>query len=170
VRHASEPVVGGEGHVDDRPAAGRPERELGREPGHPLRRADVHPRDRAPALRLDRLGGREVLAAGVVDERVEASAAVEREADDPLGGVWLADVAGDVVEPELPRRIRHHLLPAAADHDLRAAPAQLGRGGPAEPRSPAGYEHGAVGEQPLGEDLRPVHQGGESKECERHAD
>ena len=47
--------------------------------------ADVEPRDGAPALRLDRLGGREVLAAGVVDERVEAAAALEREADDPLG-------------------------------------------------------------------------------------
>ena len=61
--------------------------------------ADVEPRHRAPALRLDRLGGREVLAAGVVDQRVEAAAALEREAHDPLGVGVLADVAGDVRAP-----------------------------------------------------------------------
>ena len=71
---------------------------------HPLGRADVEPRDGAPALRLDRLGGREVLAAGVVDERVEAAAALEREADDPLGVGRLADVAGDVPRGRAPPR------------------------------------------------------------------
>ena len=147
-------VMRRERDVDDRAAALRPERELGRGARHQLGAADVEARDRAPALRLDRLGRHEVLAARVVDQHVEAPAALEREADHALGVVALADVARDGVRAELRRGRLEHLAAPAGDHDLRAAGAQLRRRGAPEAGAAAGDEHDAAVEHPGGEDLR----------------
>ena len=82
-------------HAASSPAAARrAHRQLDRVPRHQLRTAHVEPRDRAPALRLDRLRRYEVLAAGVVDQHVEPPVALEAEPDDPLGVLRLTDVAG----------------------------------------------------------------------------
>ena len=139
--------------VDDGAATCREEGQVGGEPRHALRRPDVEPRHRPPALALDRLGGSEVLAARVVDERVEPAAALEREAQDPLGVGGLAHVARDVMEVELRRGRGQHLLAPPADHYLGAAAAQLGRGRLPEPGSAARDQHGAPRERAVGEHL-----------------
>ena len=142
-----EAVVRRQRHVDHRAAArGRNARSAASRAIRSVA-ADVEPRHRPPALRLDRLGGREVLAAGVVDERVEPAAALEREVDDPLRVGVLADVAGHPRGAELRRRRREHLGAPAADHDLRAAAPQLGRRGAPEPRAAARDEHRPAGER-----------------------
>jgi hypothetical protein len=149
--------VGRERDVDDRAAALRPEGEVGRGARHQLRAADVEARDGAPALGLDRLGGDEVLAAGVVDEHVKSPAALECEADHALGALKLTDVTGDGVQVQLGRGLLEHLAAAAGDDDLRPARAQLGRRGAPEPRAAAGDERDAAVEHPRGEDLRRRH-------------
>ena len=150
-----EAVMRRQRHVDHRAAVA--ERALGGEPRHPLGRADVEPRHRPPALRLDRLRGREVLAAGVVDEHVEPPAALEREGEDPLRVGVRADVAGHPRGAELRRRRLEHLGAPAADDDLRAAAPQLGRRGAPEPRAAAGDEHRPAGERAVGEHLGAGH-------------
>src|SRR3712207_9507402 len=60
---------------------------------HQLGPAQVEPGDRAEALGLDRLRRDEVLAAGVVDEHVEATVAIDRLAHQALGVGLLPDVA-----------------------------------------------------------------------------
>ena len=96
------------------PPPGGPHRELGRRAAHQLGPPHVQPRDRAPALGLDRLGRGEVLAAGVVDEHVEAAVALEAGADDALGVGGLADVARPRRRrrPDLRRGLGEHLAPA----------------------------------------------------------
>ena len=64
--------------------------------GHRVRPVDVEPAHGAPALGRDLLGGDEVLAAGVVDQHVEAPVALADGLDDPRRVGGLADVAGDV--------------------------------------------------------------------------
>jgi hypothetical protein len=69
------------------------------------RAVHVQPLHRGPALRRDGLGGREVLAAGVVEQRVDAAVALEGNVDDPLAVRALANVAGDprAARPDLVR-------------------------------------------------------------------
>src|SRR4029079_12671499 len=110
VRHTREAVMRGERDVDDR-AAAVSEGAVRDEPAHALSPADVQPRHGAPALWLDRLRGREVLAAGVVDQDVDVTVALERERDDALSVLELADVACDVARAELVRRLGEDVFP-----------------------------------------------------------
>jgi hypothetical protein len=94
VGHGGHSVVRGDGHVYDRPPAGGPHRQLVGGLAHRQGASDVQALDRAPALRHDRLGGDEVLAAGVVEEEVEPAVAIERRLHDGRSIVPFPDVPG----------------------------------------------------------------------------
>src|ERR1700761_755128 len=89
---------------------------------HQPRPRHVQLDDGAEAFRRDRLGGREELAAGVVDEDVEPPVALQQAVEESVDRVLLADVEGLV--PERPRQARGERLrlgqrlraPTAADH------------------------------------------------------
>ena len=87
----------------------------------------------AKALRADRLGRAEELAAGVVDEDVEAAVALEQAVEEAVDRLLVADVERLVLErpcqPGSPARAvsaSGSLAPAAADHG-GAEPRQLER-------------------------------------------
>ena len=86
----------------------------------------------------DVLGGRHVLAAGVVDEQVDLAVALEHRVHERLDLVLLADVAGvclDAPAVGLRRGLLQRLLAPAADHHSRAERRQLERAGAPEPRA-----------------------------------
>src|SRR5205085_11089682 len=101
---------------------------------------------RLEALGRDVLRRRHVLAAGVVDERVDASVTLQHAVDERADLVLLADVAGDRVA--LPFAERNGLLerlePAPGHDDGRAAGRELLRGCAAEPGAAARDDHDAA--------------------------
>ena len=162
VRHAGQPVMRRERDVDDRPAAGRPHRPLGRRLGHAQRPVDVEAPHGVPALGLDRLGGGEVLAAGVVDEQIQPAVALEHGVHEPGRVGVLADVAGrrraalaDVGGCGL-----EDLGPPPGQHDVGATGRQLASRGPPEPGPSTGDQRRPSGQHVRAEDLGGERHGG----------
>ena len=92
VGHGREPLVGGDGDVDDRPA-GRAHGQVVGGLGHRQRPGHVESLHGVPSLGGDGLGRDEVLAAGVVEQEVQPAVALQRPGDDRLSPGALADVA-----------------------------------------------------------------------------
>ncbi len=141
--------------------------------GHVEHAFDVQPPHRPPALRHDQLGGAEELAAGVVDEQVELSAALEHLADHAPGIVALADVALDDAHVphgdsngrgDLLGGLREHVGAASGDRHRGAAARELERGGLTQAGSAACHECNLAREHPGREDggcaTLVVHRGG----------
>ena len=116
--HARHPIVGREGDADDLAAALRDERLGRRGVGHLPGPLHVQLDHRAKALRRDRLGRAEELAAGVVDEQVEPPVALEEAVEERVDRLLVADVERLVLEAAARRRSPRRLL-----ERLRAAPA-----------------------------------------------
>ena len=130
--------------------------------GHRVGAVDVQAPDGAPALRRDLLGGHEVLAAGVVDEHVEAPVALARGLDDPrrVGRARGRRRRRTCSARRSRRGGLEDLLAAPGDDDVRPGGDELDRGLLAEVGAAAGDEHDAPGERVGGVDLRgPGRQG-----------
>ena len=99
--------------------------------------------------------GREILAAGVVDEDVDAAVALERAVDERVDLVLLADVADDALDAAgrgERRRLLQRLDPAPADDDRRAEARELERGRAADARAAAADDRDLPVEDALGQD------------------
>lgn len=121
-----------------------PEAVRGSRAHHLQRPTNVQAQHRVPALGGDALGGHEVLAAGVVEQRVEAAVALDRRPDDPLGVGGVADVARDVgaALADRVRRFAQDVLAPAGDHDVCTARRELDGGLPPEVGPAAGDKSG----------------------------
>ena len=159
VDHAGHPVVRGEGDAQDLAAALRDEGLGRRRVGHQPGALDVQVDHGPEPFRGDRLGRAEELAAGVVDEHVEALVALEHAVEEGPDGLLLADVELLVLEGAgqaggelggLGERLR---APAAADHDGAEAH-QLERRLAAEAAARAGDDADLAVEQAGPEDPR----------------
>ena len=149
VRHPGHPMMRRERDVDDPPSRSRCECQLMRGLSHVQHPLDIQPRDGAPPLRGDQLGGAEELPAGVVDEQVEPRVALEHSADHPPRVGTLANVADDRAHPlglrpdhpaNLSSSLSEHILPPPGNRHARAAARELERGRLAEPGPAAGDE------------------------------
>ena len=138
MHHARHAVVRGKGDADDL-AAVLGDEGLGRRGmGHVPSALDVQLGDRAEPLRRDRLGGSQELAAGVVDEQVEAAVPLEQAGDEAGDRLLVADVGGHRLRRTADRldgrlRLLERFGPAAAADDDGAEPGELEGGLPTEP-------------------------------------
>src|SRR6185437_4578694 len=91
-------------------------------------------------FRCDVLGGRHVLAACVVHQRVDAAMTLEYAVDERLDLILLADVAGDRLATAFRTQrngVLERLEPPAADDHMRTKRSELNRGRAADPGSAA---------------------------------
>jgi hypothetical protein len=151
--------VRGEGDADDLARPLRDERLRRSRLGHVPRPLDVELGHRPEPLGTDRLGRSEELAAGVVDEQIEAPVTVEDGVDEGSDRVLVADVGDDgrrapAESPDLLPGLLDRTFPAAAADDGRAEPRELQCGLAAEPGPGPGDEADAAVEEAGGEDLR----------------
>ena len=110
---------------------------LGQVPGG----VQVEAAHRGPAVGGDLLGRGRELAAGVVDEHVDAAVRLQGEVDQRVRHLGLPDVAGQrqaVGLPDRGLRLGQRLRPAAGDHDLAAVAVQGQRRRPADAGAAAG--------------------------------
>jgi hypothetical protein len=149
-----------EADEDDDAATVGDERADGDEAGQFPGGVDGEPVHRTPALERDLLSGGDELAAGVVDEHVDAPEAPERRLDQPLDLVGLADVGRDreaLAARGLDLRADRveRLGPAAGHDEPSSVPREHERGRPADPRAASGDDrdaraHGAPDDTKIG--------------------
>ena len=145
VGEAGDAAARAEADEDDDAAAVGDHRARRDRPRHVPGRVDREPVHGAPALEGDLLGRRDELAAGVVDEDVDAAEALERGVDQRLDLLGLAHVGrhGEALGAERLHgrpRLLQRLRAAAADHHRRAVAGQRERGRAPDPGAAAGDE------------------------------
>jgi hypothetical protein len=115
---------------------------LGEVPG----RVQVQPPYRRPPVRRDLLGRRQELPAGVVDQHVDAAEPLQRQVDQRVRHLRLADVAGQhrAVLADPPSHLLQRLRPAAGDHHPAAVAVQRQRRRPADAGAAAGDDRDAA--------------------------
>ena len=159
VGHRWHPVMRRDRHVDDCAGARIAHRELVRRRGHRERPVDVEAVNGPPALRGEALGRDHVLAAGVVEQEIDAPEELDRRVHDLLRAGRVADVGGHPRAPltDLGRRLLEQVGAPSRDHDRRTAAHELLRRAPAEVRSAPGDDRDAPFERAVDEDARGRH-------------